>query len=421
MSEPENGQKNYPVAGNGNPQSAIRNPQSEGPLTGIRVLDFGRYIAGPYCAMLLADFGAEVIRIERRDGGEDRYIAPITEQGEGPMFIGLNRNKKSVTLDPARPESREIKRRLIASADVVVANLPINVLRKLEIDYDSLAAIKPDIILTQISAFGAEGPYANRVGFDPVAQAMSGSMGLTGFPGAPIRSVVPFEDFGTALHAAFGAMVALYERRKTGRGQVVDASLLATGVTFMQALLAERYVIGVERRQQGNTAFHVAPSDTYRTKDGWIIIHVIGNPMFERWAKLAGRADLIDDPRCADDISRANNHHLITEAMNAWSSQRSTEEAMRELEEARVPCGKVYDLGEVFDDPQVKARELINFVEYPGSPKPVPMPNTPVRLSETPGEVRSRAPMLGEHTDEILRGLAFSDVEITVFRGSGVI
>jgi crotonobetainyl-CoA:carnitine CoA-transferase CaiB-like acyl-CoA transferase len=392
-----------------------------GPLTGIRVLDFGRYIAGPYCAMLLADFGAEVIRVERREGGEDRYIAPITEQGEGPMFIGLNRNKKSVTLDPARPESREIKRRLIGGADVVVANLPTNVLRKLEIDYDSLAAIKPDIILTQISAFGAEGPYANRVGFDPVAQAMSGAMGLTGFPGAPVRSVVPFEDFGTALHAAFGTMVALYERRKTGRGQVVEASLLATGVTFMQALLAERHVIGVERRQQGNTAFHVAPSDTYRTKDGWIIIHVIGDPMFERWAKLVGREDLIDDPRCADDISRANNHQLITEAMNAWSSRRATEEAMRELEEARVPCGKVYELSEVFDDPQVKARELINFVEYPGSAKPVPMPNTPVRLSETAGEVRSRAPMLGEHTDEVLRELGFGDEEITIFRDSGVI
>jgi crotonobetainyl-CoA:carnitine CoA-transferase CaiB-like acyl-CoA transferase len=392
-----------------------------GPLTGIRVLDFGRYIAGPYCAMLLADFGAEVIRIERREGGEDRYIAPITEQGEGPMFIGLNRNKKSVTLDPARPESREIKRRLIGSADVVVANLPINVLRKLEIDYDSLAAIKPDIILTQISAFGAEGPYANRVGFDPVAQAMSGAMGLTGFPGAPVRSVVPFEDFGTALHAAFGTMVALYERQKTGRGQVVEASLLATGVTFMQTLLAERHVTGVERRQHGNTSFHVAPSDTYRTKDGWIIIHVIGDPMFERWAKLVGRADLITDPRCADDISRANNHHLITEAMNAWSNRRSTEEAMRELEEARVPCGKAYGLDEVLDDPQVKARELIKFVEYPGSARPVPLPNPPVRLSETPGEVRSRAPVLGEHTDEILRELAFSDVEITVFRDSGVI
>lgn len=421
MSEPENGQKNYPVAGSGDPQPAIRSPQSEGPLTGIRVLDFGRYIAGPYCATLLGDFGAEVIRVERREGGEDRYVAPITERGEGPMFIGLNRNKKSVTLDLSRPESREIKRRLIASADVVVANLPINVLRRLELDYDSLAAIKPDIILTQVSAFGAEGPYAGRVGFDPVAQAMSGAMGLTGFPGAPVRSVVPFEDFGTALHAAFGTMAALYERRKTGRGQMVEASLLATGVTFMQALLAERYVTGVERRQQGNTAFHVAPSDTYRTQDGWIIVHVIGNPMFERWAKLVGRADLIGDPRCADDISRADNHLLITDAMNAWAGQRSTEQAMRELEEARVPCGKVYTLDEVLEDPQVKARELINFVEYPGSAKPVPTPNTPVRLSETPGEVRRRAPTLGEHTDEVLRRLGFSVEEIAEFRASDVI
>jgi crotonobetainyl-CoA:carnitine CoA-transferase CaiB-like acyl-CoA transferase len=391
------------------------------PLTGVRVLDFGRYIAGPYCAMLLADFGAEVIRIERRDGGEDRYVAPITDSDEGPMFIGFNRNKKSLTLDLGRPESREIKRRLIASADVVIANLPMNVLSKLKLDYDSLAAIKPDIILTQISAFGAEGPYANRVGFDPVAQAMSGAMGVTGFPGAPVRSVVPFEDFGTALHAAFGTMVALYERQKTGRGQMVEASLLATGVTFMQTLLAERYVTGVERRQQGNTAFHVAPSDTYRTKDGWIIIHVIGNPMFERWARLVSRADLIDDPRCADDISRANNYHLITEAMNEWSNQRSTEDAMRELEEARVPCGKAYDLDEVFDDPQVKARELIRFVEYPGSAKPVPTPNTPVRLSDTPGGIRNRAPILGEHTDEILGELGFSVEEIAAFRANKTI
>ena len=395
------------------------------PLSGIRVLDFGRFIAGPYCAMLLSDFGAEVIRIERREGGEDRYVAPITDPisglGEGPMFIGLNRNKKSVTLDPAHPESREIKRRLVASADVVIANLPAPVLRKLEIDYDSLKAIKPGIILTQISAFGSEGPYANRVGFDPVAQAMSGAMSVTGFPGAPIRSVVPFEDFGTALHAAFGTMAALYEKQKTGRGQIVEASLLATGVTFMQTLLAEYYVTGVERRQQGNTGFHVAPSDTYRTKDGWIIIHVIGNPMFNRWAKLVGRNDLIDNPRFADDISRADNHQSITEAMNDWTSQRTTEEAMRELENARVPCGKVYELGEVLDDPQVKARELIKFVEYPGSAKPAPVPNTPVRLSETPGEVRLRAPILGEHTDEVLLGLGFGAEEIAGFRSANVI
>jgi crotonobetainyl-CoA:carnitine CoA-transferase CaiB-like acyl-CoA transferase len=395
------------------------------PLAGIRVLDFGRYIAGPYCAMLLADFGAEVIRVERREGGEDRYVAPITTPpegpGEGPMFIGLNRNKKSLTLDPSHPDSGEIKRRLISGADVVVANLPPDVLRKLGLDYDSLAAIKPDIILTQISAFGADGPYANRVGFDPVAQAMSGAMSLTGFPGAPVRSVVPFEDFGTALHAAFGTMAALYERRNSGRGQIVEASLLATSLTFMQTLLGERYVTGIERRQQGNTAYHVAPSDTYRTKDGWIIVHVIGAPMFKRWAKLVGREDLIDDPRFADDLSRADHHPVITEAMNEWAGRRTTEEAMRQLEEARVPCGKIYDLDEVFEDPQVEARELIKFVEYPDCNKPAPIPNTPVRLSKTSGNIRHRAPTLGEHTDEVLRGLGFGAEEIAAYREGGVI
>jgi crotonobetainyl-CoA:carnitine CoA-transferase CaiB-like acyl-CoA transferase len=391
------------------------------PLAGIRVLDFGRYIAGPYCAMLLADFGAEVIRIERREGGEDRYVAPVTANGEGPMFIGLNRNKKSLTLDPAHPDSADIKRRLIASADVVIANLPVDVLEKLGLDYDSLRAVKPDIILTRISTFGPDGPYANRVGFDSVIQAMSGAMTLTGFPGPPVRSAVPFEDFGTALHAAFGTMVALWERQKTGRGQIVDASLLATGMMFMQTLLAERYVLDIVRKQQGNTSFHVAPADTYQTKDGWIFVQIMGQPMFKRWARVVGRPDLIDDPRCADDLTRADHHPLITEAMTAWCGARTTTETIQALDEARVPCGKVYELAEVFDDPQVRARKLMELMDYPGSPKAVPVHNTPVRLSETPGEIRHRAPGLGEQTDEVLGQLGFSDREVAGFRAASVI
>src|SRR5689334_6386300 len=184
-----------------------------GALAGIRVIDFGRFIAAPYCAMLFADMGADVIRVERREGGEDRYVGPITENGEGGLFINLNRNKRGITLDPANPVSFEIIRRLIASADIAVVNLPIDVMKKLQLDYDSLCAIKPDIILVMASAFGPDGPYAQRVGFDSVAQAMSGAASLTGFPGAPVRAMVSYADYGTALHAAFGAMVALYDRQ----------------------------------------------------------------------------------------------------------------------------------------------------------------------------------------------------------------
>jgi crotonobetainyl-CoA:carnitine CoA-transferase CaiB-like acyl-CoA transferase len=346
------------------------------PLSGIRVIDFGRFIAGPYCAMLLADMGADVIRVDRRQGSEDRYIAAITESGEGGGFLSLNRNKRNLTLDTSKPESAGIIRRLVEGADVVVANLPNNVLKNMRLDYESLKAIKPNIILARISTFGPDGPYANRVGFDTVAQAMSGAMSLTGFAGAPVRDIVPFEDYGTALHTAFGVMVALYHRQQTGEGQIVDGSLLATSIAYVQGLLAERSVLGIKRRQQGNTSFYAAPSDAYQTKDGWIVVSAVGNDMFARWARLVGREDFIADPRFAGDQLRADNREAITEAMNAWLATRTTEQAIVELEKARVPAGPVLDLQQVLDDPQVKARELLKYVDHPGAAKPVPLADT---------------------------------------------
>src|SRR5215469_16697924 len=331
------------------------------PLAGIRVIDFGRFIAGPYCGMLLADMGADVIRVDRRQGSEDRYLAPITKSGDGASFLSLNRNKRSLTLDVAKRESAEIIRRLVGRADVVLANLPIDVLKKMALDYESLRAVKPEIILARISTFGPDGPYAGRVGFDTVAQAMSGAMSLTGFPGPPVRGIVPFEDYGTALHAAFGVMVALYYRAQTGEGQLVEASLLATGVTFTQGLLAEQHVLGLERRQAGNAGFWAAPADCYRTQDGWIVVSVVGNEMFRRWARLVGREDLITDFRLADDIGRANHREVVTQAMNAWLATHSSAQAIAELEAARIPAGLVMSIGQVLDDPQVKARELLKF------------------------------------------------------------
>lgn len=371
--------------------------------------------------MLLADMGADVIRVERREGGEDRRLGPITPSGDGGLYLNLNRNKRSITLDLSHHSSGEVVRRLIRSADVVVVNLPVDVVEKLGLDYESLKGIREDIILVLATAFGPDGPYANRPGFDGVAQAMSGSMSLTGFPGSPVRSIVSFVDYGTALHAAFGAMVALYERRSTGKGSVVDVNLLATSVTFMQPLLAERMVTGIRREPRGNAAHYAAPSDVYKARDGWIIVPTIGAQMFRRWARLVGRGDLIDDPRCADDINRGDNYSLISGVMSEWTAERTRAEALAELEAARIPCGPVYSLDEVVNDPQVRARGLIHEVHFPGSESPVPISSSAVRLSETDGPARRSPPSLGEHTEEVLAELGFSEQEITALRRSGAV
>ena len=393
-----------------------------GPLEGIRVIDFGRFIAGPYCAMLLADFGADVIRVERREGGEDRKLGPVTDSGEGGLFLNCNRNKRGITLDLNHTKAPEVIRRLVHSADILVVNLPLAVMKKLGLDYDSLRAVKEDIILVMASAFGPDGPYADRVGFDGVAQAMSGAMSLTGFAGPPVRSIVSWVDYGTALHGAFGAMAALYHRQQTGRGQLVDVSLLATGVTFMTPLLAELKTMGIRRKQLGNTGYYAAPSDVYQTSDGgWIIVPTIGQQMFKRWARVIGREDFVDDPRLRDDISRGNNAGVINEAMSRWCSERTRDQAIAQLESARIPCGPCYDLDEVLADPQVNSRELLEEIEYPGSRKPVPIASTPVRLSETLADRPRRAPTLGEHTDEVLRELGFTADEILALRGQRVI
>jgi crotonobetainyl-CoA:carnitine CoA-transferase CaiB-like acyl-CoA transferase len=391
-----------------------------GALEGIRVIDFGRFIAAPYCAMLLADMGADVIRVERREGGEDRFVGPITPTREGGLFLSLNRNKRGISLELGHELAPAIISRLVKSADIVIVNLPIDVMRRVGLDYGQLRTLKDDIILVMASAFGPDGPYSKRVGFDTVAQAMSGAMGLTGFPDTPVRAIVSFEDYGTALHAAFGAMVALYHRQQTGKGQLVDVSLLATGVTFMMPLLAERVVTGAHRKQTGNTSFYTAPSDTYRTRDGWIVVPTIGDDMFRRWARLVGKEEFIGDPRFVDDITRADNCEVINREMSAWCAALSRDEAIAELEWVRIPCGPVYSLDEVLADPQVKARGLIEHVDFPGAGE-IPVAATPVRLSEAPGGVKHAAPALGEHTNQVLEELGFESSEIEAFKAAGVI
>ena len=247
-------------------------------LEGIRVLDFGRYIAGPYCATLLGDMGADVIRIEKVDGSEDRFLSPVTENGDGAMFMQLARNKRGLTLNPMKPAGREIVKKLVATADVVVANLPPDTLKVMGLDYESLSAIKPDIILTMISAFGRGGPYSNRVGFDGLGQAMSGNMYMSGTPEQPVKAYAPFIDFGTASLSAFGTMAALFERQKTGKGQIVEGALFNTALTMMNATAIEQNAIQVNRVATLNRSQTSAPADTCKTRDGWVLVHSVGGP-----------------------------------------------------------------------------------------------------------------------------------------------
>src|SRR5437773_1585605 len=295
-------------------------------LDGVRVLDFGRYIAGPYCAALLADLGADVIRVERIGGGEDRWVAPINDDRIGAMYVVMNRNKRGMTLDPSSPEGREIVKKLVATADVVVANLPPEVLRSLALDLESLRRVKPDIILTTVTAFGAGGPWSHRHGFDGIGQVMSGAAYMTGTEDQPYRASVAWVDCGTASLAAFGTLAALMERQKTGRGQKVEGALLRTAVAFNNPTLVEQQVIRPDRIATVNRGQTSAPSDLFRTRDGWIIAYAIGGPMFKRWATLMGEAHWLTDPRFKDDLARGDHGELISERMSRWTAERTTEQ-----------------------------------------------------------------------------------------------
>ena len=390
-------------------------------LEGIRVLDFGRYIAGPFCATLLGDMGAEVIRIEKVDGSEDRYLSPINENGDGAMFMQMGRNKKSVTLNPMKPEGREIVKKLVATADVVVANLPPDTLKTMGLDYESLTEIKPDIILTMISAFGTGGPYANRVGFDGLGQAMSGNMFMSGTPDQPVKAYGPFIDFGTASFSAFGTLAALYQRQKTGEGQIVEGSLFNTGLTIMNGTAIEQDAIQRNRVSTLNRSQTSAPADTFKTKDGWVLVQSVGGPLFKRWANLMGEDCWLEDERFKDDITRGDNSAAISERLADWCADRTSQEVLDAMEEVRLPAGPVLSPQQVLEDPHIAAKGLFQPVEYPGLDKPAPVMRTPVELSETPGEIRSRAPTLGEHTGQIMEELGYSADEIAAFRENRIV
>ena len=393
-----------------------------GVLDGIRVVDFGRYIAGPWCAGLLGDFGAEVIRVEKVDGGEDRFICRISEDdASGAMFLQVNRNKRCLTLDPTTEEGREVQRRLVATADIVVANMPQGTLKKLGIDYEALSRVNPGIILVSNSCFGTTGPYARRLGFDGLAQAMCGNLHLSGSPETPMKSYSPWVDFGTAALCALGSVLALIARQQTGKGQEVQGTLLATALTTASPSLIEQAVNRPHRVASGNRGQLNAPSDVFATRDGHIMVLVSGEPMYHRWANLIGESHWLEDERFRTDDSRGEHGEIFSARMAEWCAERTTDEALSVLEAARVPAGPVHTPQQALDDPQLTEGEFLEGVEYPGAPRVPPLVSTPVKLLRTPGEIRSRAPLLGEHTDEILEELGYAKGDVERLRAMRVV
>ena len=388
------------------------------PLKGIRVLDLSRFQASPLCGMVLADMGAEVVRIESPEGAPDRNWGQLGPDGETLLFKIVGRNKKGITLNQETPEGKSIFLELVRHSDVVLHNFTPGAPMAKEINYDRLKEVKASIIVAAVSGYGQTGPDAENPCFDGVAQARAGSMVMNGFPGDPIcKTGLPYIDITSGLCAAIGVLLALYHREKTGRGQAIDVSLFDTAFFATQSVgtLLLYQLSGEIRKHIGNRGFH-SFNGCFKTKDGSVQISTATNSIWKRFMRAIDRADMIGDPRFKNDMDRFYKADLIDSIIKGWFEERTTEEVMNLLQKARGPCGAVKTVDQLITDPQVKAREMVKFIDYPGIGE-TPVPGIPIKLSLTPGNIHSPSPKLGEHNQEIYGGLlGFSSEKLSLLK-----
>ena len=398
-----------------------------GPLKGLRVFDLTRVLAGPTCVQMLGDLGADVIKVEKPGAGDDtRGFAPPTMPGTGESayFVGVNRNKRSVTLDIAQPEGQRLALDLIARCDILVENFKVGALAKYGLGYAQLKDRFSSLIYCSITGFGQTGPYAPRPGYDSLVQAMGGIMSLTGEPdGMPMKVGVPVADVFAGLYGCIGVLAALRHREQTGRGQHIDIGMLDAHVAWLANQAMNFLATGENPPRLGNQHPNIVPYQVFPTADGYVVLSVGNDPTFERFCKHFGLEHLLADPRFATNAARVANRRLVTDTLTPLMQQHPTAWWVEKLEALKIGGGPINRLSEVFADPQVQARGCV--VELPHAAAEgatVKVVANPVRLSETPVDYRTAPPLLGQHTAEILGELLGLDAEaIAALRAKGVV